>query len=740
MDTRLKQAMLWASAFALALSAVSLRAAEDEDEEEEGEDEADVEEMVVTGSYIRRTNFDLPSPKSVIDNIDIELSGNAEIGDVIFDQSFQLGVNANAAPFEGLCCSETGQDGLSNDAWGGQTDNQQGNQGTEVWANLRGLGTRATMTMMDGHRLPADTTPRGERAGVDVSGMYPAIAVGRVDTILDGASALYGAEAVSGVINMVPRKDFEGLTISLDYGQPLEDGAPNRGFSMLGGVQGERGRAIFAMELRETERMRFTDRPRYIIDTKNPWARHTTTGNDFYNFGQWSRFWKDAYDAGGNPASRIHVPIRSPTGELMTPDERSAQSGLGYTSQAGHRQWQDNVGTVAVGWNQDPACAYGFGAGHDDEGPPPISPYGPFFDWGNGEEAHNARRDQWQQEFGAHWGKDFRNYYGETYTYNDVAKHGNFLNGYMDPNDPAYHCRMVDSDYQDVQAESERQKGMAYFEYEFNDYLTVRAEFVAGTVDYNTRLYAPGFNDFDASSGGLVNDLMPIAIGSNPGNPFRAFADGSTINDWYAGVNGVWNPANNNSFLPPGTGTYWPGVEPSVWEGGSNTWTARPTRQLDFVDLNGDGNYQYLEEPGELLIFAQDADGDGIPDRDWDGDGIADNNAQRNPAARGRPDGHAGFRRRRPAGPLRPRRRGDSVLRGCSIRGAAPVRLPQESAQQHAGLGGERRHPALPAAHPAPGRPHSPRRGIPRAGYGMDRRHGLDMVQGKCASRTSSRK
>ena len=499
MDRGLKRAMLWALAFALALFALNLRAQDEDEDEEDEEDDEEVEEMIVTGSYIRRTNFDLPSPKNVIDNIDIEMSGNAELGDVIFDQSFQLGVNANAAPFEGICCSESGQDGLSNDEWGGQADNQQGNQGTEVWANLRGLGTRATMTMMDGHRLPADTTPRGERAGVDISGMYPAIAIGRVDTILDGASALYGAEAVSGVINMVPRKDFEGLTVSLDWGQPLENGAPQTGFSMLGGVQGDRGRAIFAIELRDTERMRFTDRPRYIIDTKNPWARHTTVSNDYYTWGQWSRFWKDAYDAGGNPASRIHVPIRSPTGELMTPEERSALSGLGYTEQHGGHRWQDNMGLIASGRAQDPTCAYGFGAGHDNEGPPPLSPHGPFFDWGNGEEANNNKRDAWQAEFGAHWGTDFRNYYGETYTYNDVSKHGNFLNGYNDPNDPAYHCRMVDSDYQDIQAESERQKGFGYFEYEFNDYITVRGEFVSSSVDYNTRLYAPGFNDFDSS-------------------------------------------------------------------------------------------------------------------------------------------------------------------------------------------------------------------------------------------------
>ena len=631
MDRGLKRAMLWTLAFALALFALNLRAQDEDEDEEDEEDEEEVEEMVVTGSYIRRTNFDLPSPKSVIDNIDIELSGNSEMGDIIFDQSFQLGVNANAAPFEGICCGAESSDGLGTaTGWGENTDNQQGNQGTEVWANLRGLGTRATMTMMDGHRLPADTNPRGERAGVDVSGMYPTIAIGRVDTILDGASALYGAEAVSGVINMVPRKDFEGLTISIDYSTPFENGAPNQAFSMLGGVQGDRGRAIFAMELRETDRMRFTDRPRYIIDTKNPWARHTTVGNKYYNFGQWSRFWKDAYNVGSNPASRLSVPIRDPNGELYTPEGRGAAHenmpkhpafthNINQNGQRPSIRWADNIGTIAVAESNEPTCGYGFGAGLDDEGPPPLSPIGPFWGFqtrqGIDRDVFTGIRDQWAAEFGPNWGTDFRNTYGETYVYNDVSRHGNFLNGYLDPNDPAEHCRMVDSDVQDVQAESVRRKGFAYFEYEFNDYVTVRGEFVAGAVDYNTRLYAPSFNDFTNASG-LVNDRMAIAVGSNPGNPFRAFADGSS---WLG-----WDPIDNNTLLPPGSGELWPLVNDDT----------SPDRQLDFRDLNGNGRYDYLEEPGELLLFAQDANGDGIPDRDWDGDGVADAYAQRNPQAR----------------------------------------------------------------------------------------------------------
>ena len=576
---------------------------------EEGDSEAadgDVEEVLVTGSYIRRDNFDLPSPKSTIDSDDIALSGNAEIGDVIFDQSFQLGVNANAAPFEGICCGLESSDGLgTSTGWGENTDNQQGNQGTEVWANLRGLGTRATMTMMDGHRLPADTTQRGERAGVDVSGMYPTIAIGRVETILDGASALYGAEAVSGVINMVPRKDFEGFEISVDYSQPFEDGAPNQSISFLGGVQGERGRAIFSMELRETDRMRFTDRPKFIIDTKNPWQRFDASQNEasrFYPQTSWSRFWKDAYNVGGNPASRFGTVRRDDQGIIYDTALTGSVAGRGNDQrQSGGQFWSDNVGFGSRTVVKDPSCGHAFGSGFSDSGPEP-SAGGPYYGFNDGtDEGPGGQRSQWEDQFGPASGTGFRNTYGETFIYNDIGKHGNFLNGYTDPNDPANHCRMVDSDIQDLQAESTRNKGMAYFEYDVNDNITLRGELVAGTVDYNTRLYAPAFNDFDLGNG-VVNDRMAIAVGSNPGNPFRAFADGSTT-DTYVTLGDGWDPTFNNWYEFPGTSQT------------SEGWLRTVQRQLDFDDVNNNGRYEYLSEPGELLVFAQDANGDGIPDR-----------------------------------------------------------------------------------------------------------------------------
>ncbi|MDA0790018.1 MAG: TonB-dependent receptor plug domain-containing protein, partial [Proteobacteria bacterium] len=160
------------------------------------EDDEVIEEVIVTGSFIRRDNFDVPSPMDVMTELDMELAGTSDLGDLFFDQTYQFGVAANAAPFDGTTP---------------QADDQRFNQGQEVSANLRGLGTRATMTMIDGHRLPGDASPDGRRTGVDVNATYPSIAVARVETILDGASALYGAEAVAGVINLIPKKNFEGL-------------------------------------------------------------------------------------------------------------------------------------------------------------------------------------------------------------------------------------------------------------------------------------------------------------------------------------------------------------------------------------------------------------------------------------------------------------------------------------------------------------------------------------------------
>lgn len=540
-------------AFSLCLS-MNVFAASDE----EVDDEEIIEEVLVTGSFIRRDNFDIPSPIDVTTELDLELAGTADLGDIIFDQTFQYGVNANAVPFDGY---QTG------------ADDQQWNQGQAVWANLRGLGTRATMTMMDGHRLPADTNTWGRRTGVDVNGTYPTIAIGRIETILDGASALYGSEAVGGVINIIPKKDFEGVEISYDRSQALDNGAPTTNLSLLAGIQGERGGAIFAIELRDQERMRFTDRPDYILTAADPWLGSTYTP-----------WW---HDAGGrsNPAD-YHVPARHPDGTLVAYQDWSYSPEHSFTGAWG------NPGSAAAGKGfslrrTDPGCGYGFGSGPD------------YWSPGNREADKNTRNSASAiDNVGGGYNElssQERFISGKESPGSSLPLPGNFLNGLLHAHTNVWDgggCIMSLSDMQDMQAESNANKGMAYFEYEFNDYIKLKGELVMSTNDYNTRDVTGETDELDF--GGFLSENAPYVIGENPGNPFRAYADGSSTGGGFVGARNGW---------------------------------------LDWDDTNGDGLYDYGIENGEYYIFAQDANGDGIPDRDFNGDGIADVGAQGNPSA-----------------------------------------------------------------------------------------------------------
>ena len=517
------------------------------------EDEA-IEEVIVTGSYIRRDNFNLPSPIDVTTEEDLELAGTSDLGDVIFDQTFQYGVNANATPFEG-----------------GGADDQQWNQGQEVWANLRGLGTRATMTMTDGHRMLADTNTWGRRTGVDVNATYPGIAIGRIETILDGASALYGAEAVGGVINILPKKDFEGIEVQYDMTQALTNGAPTTNLSLLAGIQGERGGAIFAVEMRDQERMRFTDRPEYILTSADPWEANSFT-----------TWWNDS---GGrsNPAE-WNVPQRNADGELVAQWAGPFPANLRGDHPGGHYVTGPLQQTVKL----DPGCGHGFGTGHNDGGT--LDPLTGQF---NSPDMFGVVPEDWANAEDP----DFR-FENPMIINSAFQRPGNFLNGTIDRGDSVANrtsCRNTISEFQDMQADANHNKGMAYFEYEFNDYVTLRGELVFSVNDYNTRDVTGAFDEVDTTT--FLGDFSPIVIGENPGNPYRAFADGRSD----------WDPAN--------------------------PYTASADGFLNWDDANGDRIYQYGVESGEPYVFAQDANGDGVPDRDFDGDGVADVGAQGEPGA-----------------------------------------------------------------------------------------------------------
>lgn len=109
--------------------------------------------------------------------------------------------------------------------------------------NLRGLGPDATLTLLNGHRLPAD----GAFAGVDISAI-PLAALDRIEVVPDGASALYGSDAVAGVVNVILRRDYEGLNTSAQLGTSTDGGYFRQQADIVGGARWAGGGALIAYD------------------------------------------------------------------------------------------------------------------------------------------------------------------------------------------------------------------------------------------------------------------------------------------------------------------------------------------------------------------------------------------------------------------------------------------------------------------------------------------------------------
>ena len=150
------------------------------------------EELIVTGSHIRGVQ-DLPSPVDVYSSVDIEMAPRSTIGEFIHSTTIAPG----SAPFGNVAGS-----GMSP----GRT------------INLRGLGSRATLIIVNGRRNVNNSGPtQNGTVAVDVNSLMPSIMLDRVEILKDGGSALYGTDAVAGVVNFITRSDFEGVETSINY-------------------------------------------------------------------------------------------------------------------------------------------------------------------------------------------------------------------------------------------------------------------------------------------------------------------------------------------------------------------------------------------------------------------------------------------------------------------------------------------------------------------------------------------
>lgn len=149
--------------------------------------------------------------------------------------------------------------------------------------DLRGLGADATLTLLNGRRL----APAGFGNFVDISAI-PLAAVERVDVLADGASAIYGADAVAGVVNIILRDDFEGAETSVRYGAATRGEPTEIGFSQVFGTAWRTGSAMIGYEYRDRSELAADDRWFSATSDLRPWGG-TNFSSPFTNPGNITR-------------------------------------------------------------------------------------------------------------------------------------------------------------------------------------------------------------------------------------------------------------------------------------------------------------------------------------------------------------------------------------------------------------------------------------------------------------------
>jgi len=250
---------------------------------ETSEDE-EIDEVVVTGSQIKGARISDALAVSVISADDIAATG-FESGDELLDS-----------------IPEMGQNFFSESDTAGGVNAARGDVGA---INMRNLGTGNTLVLLNGRRLVNMATYQTEWVGGSLvpvnspnSNHLPVFGVDRIEILRDGASAIYGADAVAGVVNTVLKDDFEGLTIRTRFneyeGLPRNDEALSVewGRAFNGGATHV---GVFARHYKR-DRVNSKDDPRWEnsdfrwrFDENSPWATSTRFRNDSTN-AAWGRF------------------------------------------------------------------------------------------------------------------------------------------------------------------------------------------------------------------------------------------------------------------------------------------------------------------------------------------------------------------------------------------------------------------------------------------------------------------
>ncbi|MFM5334430.1 TonB-dependent receptor [Aeromonas veronii] len=198
---------------------------------EEGQNVEKLQKIKVTGSRISRVDVEGATPVVSVSKAQIEQSGQQTVADYLKQASYN--------------------------SFGGFSPSSGSSAQSQATVGLRGLGEDRTLVLLNGKRIAGSPSMGGTAINLNT---IPMAAVERVEVNLDGGSALYGSDAIGGVINVILKEGFEGLTFQGRIGSPTEEGGDEQSGSIVSGISGEKGSLMMVYEHDVKDEIYYKDR------------------------------------------------------------------------------------------------------------------------------------------------------------------------------------------------------------------------------------------------------------------------------------------------------------------------------------------------------------------------------------------------------------------------------------------------------------------------------------------------
>ena len=222
----------------------------------------------VTGTHIRRTVLETAAPLTVIDRAQIEHSGYQTLFELL---RAQPGIRVNNTPVAMADGTAYQNNGLSGAIGAAAVD-------------LHGLGPTATLFLIDGQRMAGYGLAQGEFGLVSDLDSIPLALIERIEVLRDGASAVYGSDAMAGVVNIILRKHFDGVALDGNTGISAHgDASQHRGTATFGTTTADGGHLLLSLDY--LSRLQLLGRQRtWVADAARAAAAPANSNTDYFYF------------------------------------------------------------------------------------------------------------------------------------------------------------------------------------------------------------------------------------------------------------------------------------------------------------------------------------------------------------------------------------------------------------------------------------------------------------------------